>query len=159
MPRTVLIDGRSGAGKTTLSRWLADCSGAQLVHLDDLYPGWNGLAAAGEIVATDVLAPIAPGYYRWDWEQGRAGQWRSLQATAPLIVEGCGAITPATVAAARARGPVATIFLDLDAAERKRRALERDPGYAAYWDMWAAQEDRHILSVLPWQDVDFSRAP
>ncbi|MEO8095730.1 MAG: hypothetical protein ABI632_12485, partial [Pseudolysinimonas sp.] len=40
----VLIDGRSGAGKTTLARELAPLVGAQLVSLDDVYPGWDGLA-------------------------------------------------------------------------------------------------------------------
>ncbi|WKD60847.1 hypothetical protein CCICO_04050 [Corynebacterium ciconiae DSM 44920] len=156
MTRTVLIDGRSGAGKTTLARWLAERTGFQLIHLDDLYPDWTGLRAAGEIVARDVLAPTAAGYYRWDWEQHQPGTWRSVDAAAPMIVEGCGAITPATVAAARARGLVATLFLDGDPALRKDRALRRDPDYAAFWEMWAAQEDEHIRSVIPWRDVDFS---
>ncbi|WP_425278962.1 hypothetical protein [Corynebacterium bovis] len=55
-PVTVLVDGRSGAGKTTLSGRIR---GAVVVHLDDLYPGWAGLAAA--------MSPAAPGYRRWVW--------------------------------------------------------------------------------------------
>jgi adenylylsulfate kinase-like enzyme len=43
--RTVLIDGRSGAGKTTLAghlrtRWESNV----VVALDDIYAGWDGLA-------------------------------------------------------------------------------------------------------------------
>ncbi|GAA3339643.1 hypothetical protein GCM10017714_16110 [Curtobacterium pusillum] len=35
----VLIDGRSGTGKTTLGNALAARLGAQIVHLDDVYRG------------------------------------------------------------------------------------------------------------------------
>ena len=43
----VLIDGRSGAGKTSLARLLVArwplTGRVQLVALDSLYPGWDGL--------------------------------------------------------------------------------------------------------------------
>lgn len=44
----VLIDGQSGAGKTTLAALLRDGwrGAVEVVALDDVYPGWDGLAAA-----------------------------------------------------------------------------------------------------------------
>ncbi len=68
----VLIDGRSGAGKTTLARDLAPMLGAQLVSLDDIYPGWAGLEAGSAAVARDGAA--------------RSGSW-----LAPLGLGGSGA--------------------------------------------------------------------
>ena len=63
----MLIDGRSGTGKTTLGEALATELGAQLVHLDDVYPGWDGLSAAASAVVEDVLGAPS-GYRRWDWD-------------------------------------------------------------------------------------------
>ena len=46
-PYVIGVDGPSGAGKTRLAEQLADTlDGAGVVHLDDLYPGWDGLEAA-----------------------------------------------------------------------------------------------------------------
>jgi hypothetical protein len=63
-PRVVAVDGRSGAGKTTLARSVADAVGrhrasAVVVHLDDLYPGWDGLDPVVAVVVEHLLAPLA----------------------------------------------------------------------------------------------------
>jgi len=63
----VLIDGPAGAGKSTLADGLArNWPGAippTLVRMDDIYPGWEGLAAGSEFLHADLLAPLraAPG--------------------------------------------------------------------------------------------------
>ena len=44
--RLIAIDGPSGAGKTTLARDVAAVLAAPTIHMDDLYPGWDGLRAA-----------------------------------------------------------------------------------------------------------------
>ena len=75
-PRPVLvgIDGRSGAGKSTLASALAarlaPAARVAILPLQDLYPGWDGLAAA--------LAPEGP-YPRAvrALAAGRAARWRS----------------------------------------------------------------------------------
>lgn len=139
-PYTLLIDGPSGAGKTTLALQIGDALGIPVVHLDDFYPGWGGLAEGARIVAEDVLDPARPGYWRWDWERGRRGEWVALDPGGDLIVEGVGAVTEASKAKARRRGDVDTIRVVADPHLRKERALQRDPGYAEWWDMWAAQE-------------------
>ncbi|WP_288832234.1 (d)CMP kinase [uncultured Corynebacterium sp.] len=142
MSFTVLIDGPSGAGKTTLANLMGRALGMEVVHLDDFYPGWGGLAEGARMVAEDVLRPRDPGYWRWDWKHDRRGEWVALDPAADLIVEGVGALTGASLSAARARGSVVAIRVIAPAEVRKRRALARDPGFAPYWDMWAAQEAR-----------------
>lgn len=140
MPYTLLIDGPSGAGKTTLANQIGAALGIRVVHLDDFYPGWSGLAEGAAIVARDVLDPHAPGYWRWDWENDRRGEWVELDPGADVIVEGVGAVTRASIGRARKRGAVDALWVYADAEVRKRRALTRDPYYAEFWDMWAAQE-------------------
>lgn len=141
-PYTLLIDGPSGAGKTTLALQIGEALGILVVHLDDFYPGWGGLAEGARMVAEDVLDPERPGYWRWDWKLGRRAEWVALPPGGDVIVEGVGAVTGASKARARKRGDVDTIRVVAEPGLRKARALRRDPGYAEWWDMWAAQEAR-----------------
>ena len=148
----VLIDGGSGSGKSTLATALvAAWPGAvSLVRLDDVYPGWDGLAAASEHVREHTLAGRHPRWRRWDWQAERPGEWHDLDPALPLIVEGCGSLS-------RANRALATlgVWLELDAAERRRRALARDGDlYAPYWDRWAIQERRFAEREHPRELAD-----
>ncbi|MGJ6979873.1 cobalt ABC transporter [Aestuariimicrobium soli] len=147
--RTVLlIDGGSGAGKTGLATRLADELGADLVSLDSVYPGWQGLARAQQWVPGIIAGE---GHPRWDWERDRPvppddGGWVDVPADRDLVIEGCGALTPAS-----SRLATATIWCELDAATRKRRALARDgDAFAPWWDTWAEQEHEHWRAHRPW---------
>lgn len=135
-----LIDGRSGSGKTELAGLLARRQGAQLVRLDDLYPGWHGLDA-GSAAVPGILSTGR--WQRWDWATGLPAEWHDL-TDAPLIVEGVGALS-------RASKPLAAhaLWVELDGATRKRRALARDDYYAEHWDEWAAQEEAFIAREDP----------
>lgn len=143
----VVIDGGSGSGKTVLATRLADEIGAQLVGLDEFYPGWSGLRAASELTP-DVIT--GDGFRCWNWARSEPGDWRVLDPDAALIIEGCGALTPAS----RALATVA-VWCELDAATRKRRALARDGDmFAPHWDAWAAQEADHWARHRPWELAD-----
>ncbi|MET0303641.1 MAG: AAA family ATPase [Microbacteriaceae bacterium] len=142
----ILVDGGSGSGKTTLAtRWAAEL-GAQLISLDDVYPGWDGLDAASALVAEALLEPAVGRWRSWDWEAGTPGSdWHRVETDRPLIVEGCGALSRA----ARARADLA-VWLELDADVRRRRALDRDgETFAPYWRMWAEQEARFFERERP----------
>ncbi|GAA4171424.1 ATP-binding protein [Gryllotalpicola koreensis] len=149
----VLIDGPSGAGKSTLAdglirAWPTDAA-PQLVRLDDLYPGWGGLAAGSHQVATELLAPLresGAGRWRgWNWAAGRPADWHEISATRPLVVEGCGALSLASAPHADLR-----IWLSADDAVRKRRALARDRGaFDAHWEMWDAQFTEFVRTQHP----------
>lgn len=152
---TLLIDGPSGAGKTTLAVLIGERLGIRVVHLDDFYPGWGGLAEGARMVADDVLHPTRPGYWRWDWQRQTCGEWVLLNPGEDLIVEGVGAVTGASLCAARRLGDVDTLRIVADDATRKARALSRDEDFAQYWDMWAAQEEaleKPPVDVTVWVD-------
>ena len=141
-----LIDGRSGSGKSMVARELFACwPDAQLVRLDDVYPGWAGLEQASRQVAERMLAASDPAWQRWDWVLSLPAEWVPLDATRPLIIEGVGALSRDN----RRRASYG-IWIELDAATRKVRALARDgKQYESHWDDWAAQEERFIARERP----------
>lgn len=151
----ILIDGRSGSGKTELARTMAAAvPGMQLIRLDDIYPGWDGLQAASRHILEHVLEPLAAGrparWRRWDWTAAAPAEWHDVDPTSALIIEGCGALSRENRALASF-----AIWVELDAATRKRRALARDgDAYAPYWDRWAAQEDAFIAREHPRELAD-----
>ncbi|MGE2729164.1 hypothetical protein ACQI4F_06785 [Mycolicibacterium vaccae] len=148
--RTVLIDGRSGSGKSTLAALLAELwDGSVVVTLDDIYPGWDGLAWATEHLRAELLAPRARGaagrWRRWDWAADAPAEWHTVSARQRLIVEGAGTLT----AANRALADLG-IWIDADDSDRKRRALLRDGDtYRPHWERWARQEDDFVAIHRP----------
>lgn len=144
-PVIIAIDGRSGAGKTTLAVELAARLRAHhkvsLFHLEDIYPGWNGLAAGVERYVSTVLTPLSRGeaasWTSWDWENHYDGGPRVTLPAEIVIVEGVGA------AAEQARPLLsAVIWAESPDDVRRTRALDRDGDtYEPYWDQWAAQEE------------------
>lgn len=147
---TVLLDGRSGAGKTTFAAALRAAWGVgTVVHLDDVYPGWDGLRAASEHVERELLVPRRAGrpgrWRRWDWTAAASAEWHLVAPDEPLLVEGCGALTVENRALADYG-----IWLDCAESLRRHRALARDGAtFAANWDRWAAQESEHIARNDP----------
>lgn len=140
--RALLIDGRSGSGKTELAIALSAALGIDLVRLDDLYPGWDGLDAGS--AAVPAILEGRP-WRTWDWERGVPGQWRRADPALPIVVEGVGAISMAS----RALADVG-IWMELDEPTRRERALARDgESYAPHWDRWARQELAFIGSQRP----------
>lgn len=132
----VTIDGYSGSGKSTLAAALARLvAGWQVLHLDDWYPGWDGLEAGVGIarrIAADLRAGRASSYEAWDWENGTTGATIRVPL-APTIIEGCGAI--------EAEADLVIWIADPGEDERRHRALARDgQTYAPHWQRWADQD-------------------
>ena len=126
----------TGSGKSTLAAALARLvNGWQVLHLDDWYPGWDGLAAGADIarrIAADLRAGRASSYEAWDWENGTTGATIHVPL-APTIIEGCGAI--------EAEADLAVWIADPGEEERRHRALARDgQTYAPHWQRWADQD-------------------
>ncbi|WP_380175690.1 dephospho-CoA kinase [Kineococcus sp. DHX-1] len=135
-PLVLAVDGRSGAGKTDLAAVLAHRTGAAVLHMDDLYPGWDGLAAAVDLLR-DLLTELRTGHPVqqpvWDWAQGAYTRAVPLPTSGVLVAEGVGAGCAAPV----------DLLVELTAARgvRRDRALARDGAtYEPHWERWAAQE-------------------
>ncbi|KUL23793.1 nucleoside/nucleotide kinase family protein [Actinoplanes awajinensis] len=135
------VEGRSGSGKTTLARAIAARLGAPLIHMDDLYAGWDGLDQGVAELRDRVLEPLAEGrpaaWRRWDWAAGEYAEEHPVPDAAWLVVEGVGA-----GARVLRSYQIGVVWLDSSTGLRKRRALARDgETYAPHWQRWAAHED------------------
>jgi para-aminobenzoate synthetase len=154
----VAIDGPSGSGKTSFVAGLAAETAADVVHLEDLYPGWHGLAATAPVVA-QLLGAVAIGEigsaHRWDWERGAPGPLLHVRPTGLLLLDGVGS------GAAVVRPFLSLlIWVEAPADVRKERALARDGDtFAPYWDVWAAQETEHFAAESTRQHADLVVRP
>jgi uridine kinase len=145
--KVVAIDGPSGSGKTEFAGVLASClPSAHILHMDDLYPGWDGLDQAVADLCDQVLAPLARGeraaYRRWDWDHDRYAETHEIPPTNFLVVEGVGA-------GAGSGGGLESvlIWIEADRKVRFRRAMERDgDSYLPHWGGWAALEEALFAS-------------
>lgn len=145
---TLLIDGGSGSGKSTLAGWLAPRLHAEVLSMELLYPGWDGLTAAADLLAHRILPARAAGaaatWREWDWSRSVPGAAAVLRPGRPLIVEGCGSLTPAS-------RPFATVALRLQVGVELRaaRAAQRDlvarHGRLAAW----RRDERRVGARLP----------
>jgi hypothetical protein len=159
------IDGPSGSGKTTLAGRVAPHLeaeaglGVHVLHLDDMYPGWDGLGAVVPRLVGGVLRPLSagarPGFRRWDWDRETGGAWQPLPSPDVLIVDGVGS-------GARPCAPYLSVLVWVDAPDivRFRRAMARDgEGYRPHWERWAAQERDYVARHDPAARADLTVGP
>jgi uridine kinase len=138
--RLICVDGPAGSGKTTLAAGIARLSpGARVVHMDDLYPGWSGLACVDDQLA-GLLEPLAEGrpgsYRRWDWVAGAFAETVVVDPVALLVLEGVGS-------GASRFAPLLTTLVWVEAPHdvRMARGLARDgDAFAPHWEQWARDE-------------------
>ena len=158
-PITVLIDGPSGAGKTAFAKELESAwPSSRLVtvlHLDDFYPGWDGLDSASAYVRDSIMLARMAGqsarWQSWDWATNSPGKWNEIPASCDIVIEGCGAITYQS-----ARVASASVWVDADDDTRKLRALSRGgEDFDRHWDSWDAQFTDFVLRENPQAHASF----
>ena len=147
----VLIDGHAGSGKSTFADALKNLifvetrQQPKLIHMDDLYPGWEGLRAGSIYLHDRILKPVSHGksasWQNWSWVRSERLGFHEFDGENLLIAEGCGAISANNAALADL-----TIWIDSDSETRKKRFMERDGGrFRDRYALWAAQESEFYL--------------
>jgi uridine kinase len=139
--RLVCVDGPAGSGKTTLAAAIAASAfDAHVVHMDDLYDGWDGLPRIADQVEP-LLRPLAAGvaghYRRYDWIAGRYAETVAVAPCSLLVLEGVGSgSTP------WADLVTAVAWVAAPAALRLSRGIERDgAGTREHWLRWMVEEE------------------
>lgn len=156
----IAIDGRAGAGKTTLANELSLALSLHrkvtVIHLDEIYAGWelalsdlltNSLSLILKSIAAEESA-IVPIY---DW---RAGQFNSTREISPcdvVIIEGVGGAQRVVRELA-----TVTIWIDIDPHTGLERVLGRDgTAIEKQMKLWQVREEEHFLSDATRENVDF----
>ena len=153
-PRVVAVDGRSGSGKTTVSRRIrAAVPASAVVHTDDIawrhsIFGWAGLLAAGVLDPVRRGLPVSFRPPAWQ-EHAREGAIEVPAGCELVIVEGVGA------ARRELTHLVDTVlWVQSDMAEAARRGIARDGGDEAavsFWHLWMAEELPFMVRQRPWE--------
>ena len=146
--RLISVDGPAGSGKSTFARdvrrAVPEHVSCRVVHLDDLYPGWDGLRAGVEQVAKWVVGPIAEGrpgrYRRWDWHASAPGPWVDVPVVDLLVLEGVG-----SGSLLLAHAITTLVWVEADPGVRFERCVSRDgEGSRDHLVAWMAAEAPYL---------------
>ncbi len=146
----IAIDGRAGAGKTTLAaRFFDELSvdkTVEVIHMDDLYDGWENALDEG---LTKTLESIVNAHNNnvsikidiFNWESMSFDSKRVINPVDLLILEGVGAGQKVV------RDAGATLYwLDIDAEVGIQRVLNRDGNQiASQMKQWQISQEIHFI--------------
>ncbi|MEW9552520.1 uridine kinase [Nonomuraea sp. NPDC050783] len=152
-PRVIAIDGRGGAGKTTLAGRLREAvAGSAVVHTDDV--AWNHACFDwGAVLVENVLRPL----HRGEAVDFRPDAWKdhdrpgsiTVPAGAPVVwVEGTGVIREEL-----APWLDASVWMQGDLDEQERLLVARDgdsPEQLEHVANWLLEELPFLARERPW---------
>lgn len=140
----ILIDGRAGSGKSTFAEALQQQlfrdgeSAPRVIHMDNIFEGWEGLALGSDYLVRLILQPLArretASWQDWSWVKNQRSSWREFSGGTPLIIEGCGSLTERSKEHADI-----SIWLEASEETRRKRWIQRER-HLEKFDFWAAQE-------------------
>jgi len=139
----VCVDGPAGSGKTTLVDALAArLDDATVVHMDDVYRGWDtDFDEVHTRLRSQLAEPLQQGhparYQCYDWAAGRFDVWVDVPVPAVLLLEGVGS-------GSQSLDPWRSllVWVEVDRPERLRRGLDRDgPQVLHHWLAWMRHEE------------------
>jgi uridine kinase len=156
----IAIDGPAGAGKTTLAEHLSaalslkyKCS---VIHMDDLYNGWDNafdhhlsdsllLAAQAHIEGGSISLP------HYLWNSGEYSQPQEVRSCDLLIFEGVGSFQSIV------RPYITTsIWVDIDEEVGLERVLSRDGDqHSSQMHQWLTAQAQHFLLEKSKESADF----
>ena len=140
----ILIDGKAGSGKSTFAESLQQQlfrdgeSAPRVIHMDNIFEGWDGLALGSDYMVRFILQPLArretASWQDWSWVKNQRSSWREFSGGTPLIVEGCGSLTERSKEHADI-----SIWLEASEETRRERWIQRER-HLEKFDFWTAQE-------------------
>jgi uridine kinase len=164
-PLLVGIDGPGGSGKSTLAGALAPLLSATVVEGDDFYHpsaqrdadtvDADGIGGGfdWERLRDQVLTPVRAGsatrYQRYDWDEDRLDEWRSLDRPEVVIVEGVYVTRDELLPYYSA-----TLWVEAPYETRLNRGLERDASRRLWVEQWMPAEDRYRQRMQPQSRAD-----
>ena len=146
----IAIDGRAGAGKTTLAASFYEELSADktvaVIHMDDLYDGWENalserLTQTLESIVKSHQSKVAFEIDIFNWQSMSFDSKRVIHPVDILILEGVGAGQKVV------RDAGATLYwLDIDAEVGMQRVLNRDGNQiASQMKQWQIAQEIHFL--------------
>ena len=146
----IAIDGRAGAGKTTLAASFYEELSADktvaVIHMDDLYDGWENalserLTQTLESIVKSHQSKVAFEIDIFNWQSMSFDSKRVIHPIDVLILEGVGAGQKVV------RDAGATLYwLDIDAEVGIQRVLNRDGNQiASQMKQWQIAQEIHFL--------------
>ena len=154
----VLIDGPAGAGKTTLAEIIStNFTSVNLVHMDDLYDGWN-IPLNTDLYSRIQLQILAPhlnseesAYDVYDWAERSFQSKKQLPVRKILVVEGVG-----SAGIENRKLADLIVFIDVSPELGLNRVLKRD-GLELSNEMqgWQVMETEHFENDGTKRAADF----
>lgn len=149
------VDGRGGAGKTTLAAAIAAAvPEAVVIHIDDFagprLTTWDRPRFVAQVVEP-LLAGRPARYQIWDWDTDSGAGWVDVRPGSVVVAEGVSSTT------AQVGVPWALqVWVEAPLEVRLRRALERDgAALLARWvNDWIPSEEAYVAEEHPDQRAD-----
>jgi uridine kinase len=156
----IAIDGPAGAGKTTLAREIELALSLEMsvnvIHMDDLYDGWNNALTED---LTQILLYLAeqhrkekPAFIRrYNWIQSSFAESEEIAPADLLILEGVGSGDKSLQ-----DDLAALIWIDIDPEIGVKRVLERDGTQVAdEMKKWLGAQEEYFSQHSTREKADF----
>ena len=156
----VAIDGRCGAGKSTLANAVAQIYSADIIHMDDFFlsaelrtkerlssPGGN---VHYERFFDEVVLPLNHGgsfsYRVFDCTKMDFSSYRTVNANGLILIEGAYSHHPYFAAALGHEPYNLRVFMDISPTLQRERIIARGGGeaYQSFERMWIPLEEAYI---------------
>lgn len=170
-PLLIALDGRSGVGKSTIAKTLAEKVGGVVIDGDDFYAGgtkkeWDARTPEEEAnlcidwkrLRKDALEPLlakqSASWHPFDWEAGK-GLSESVVTRSPapvIVLEGAYSARPELADLIDL-----TVLVEADEDKRKERLIGREgDSYMKDWHQrWDEAEEYYFTKIRPRSSFDF----